>query len=523
MHSTNKRLFSYFILTILIFINFAPITIHAESLENTELLQNTSSESDLLLYTEIQSADYAEIDKPIIFTAQAQFNTEKINSIKYEWDFGDGNKDVGKEVAHNFAESGKQKITLLVSTDNASFTQTKEIFIAKKAALLISDYTDKSASVENFIKNAENSEIYIPLIESFTSHSQFLSEEVLARKLIKKEALINKMDVILVWTSGGAGLNALSRYKQASENNNFNNTTIILINDNFQNITRIERQFNQLEPKEILIIEESARHKFYDNPNIPDLKNSLISEEYRSITVGKTKITPLNIFSFFIDFLTEKGIPDNTLILLLLIPVIATIISLMKQVVGIKTLGIYTPTIITLTFLLLGLQFGVIILFFIVILGTFTHKALRRLKLLYIPKMALTLTAVSLSIFVLLTITVYLNLFDIEFISLAIFPVIIMGTLTEKFVSLRSEKGLPVSLIITFETFFVAFIAYFLSGGLVDLYFTQFEWNFIQNLILNHPEVLGLTIFINIYIGRWTGLRLTEYFQFSEVFKNIEE
>ena len=494
------------------------------ALAQTILEDNTIIEAESVFFTDIKSENFAEVNKPIIFSANPQFDTENYPDIRYNWNFGDGNLDSGKEVAHNFAKPGRYNIKLTVITTDGEFEQNKDIFVAVKAALLLSDAGNEMERVTNFIKNAENSQIYIPLIESFTSESQFLSEDVLARKLAQQEELVSKMELILIWTEGGSGLNALNRYKQATENPNaFNNTSIILITDDLKNLSRVERQFNQLDPKEIIAIDQSARFKLFDNPTITEFKANLLPEEHRIITPEKVKITPFNVLSFFIDFLTEQGIPDNTLVLILLLPIIATIIAFMKQVIGIKTLGIYTPTIITLTFLVLGLKFGVIILFFIIILGTLTHKILKPLKLLYIPKMALILTAVAITVFLLLTLTVYLDLFDIEFISLAIFPVLIMGTLTEKFVSLRSENGLPASLIIMIETFFVSLVAYFITGGAIDLYFTEVQWTFLQELVLNTPEVILLFVIINMYLGRWTGLRLTEYIQFREVFKNIEE
>ncbi len=486
---------------------------------------NTSNQPDL--FTEIQSSEFAEINKPIILTAKPQFDTEAYTALEFNWDFGDGDQDEGKEVAHSFKNAGKYKVTLTISNGGETWTEAKEIFVAVKAAAFITDSQKNNSKINTLIKLGEESNIYFSLVESFKSQSEFLSEEVLARKLIKKEEFVSKIDTIIVWTQGNAGLNALTRMTQSIESENvFKNTSIILIEEDSSKQRRIERQFNQLKPKEIIVIQEPYLLQFFDTPDINDFKAELKNRkgidveiiDQQTVTVSK-----INIFSFFLDFLTEKGIPDNTIILILLLPVIATVIAFMKQVIGITTLGIYTPTIITLTFLMLGLEFGVILLFFVILMGTLAHRMLKPLKLLYIPKMALVLTSVSIIIYLLLTLTVYLDLFDIEFISLAIFPVVILGTLTEKFVSLRSEKGLSSSLLIMIETFFVSLVAYIFTGGIVDLYFFELQWNFLRNLLLNTPEIIIVFILINIYLGRWTGLQVTEYFHFRDIINNSEE
>jgi hypothetical protein len=46
--------------------------------------------------------------------------------------------------------------------------------------------------------------------------------------------------------------------------------------------------------------------------------------------------------SYFVNVLINNGIPDNTIALLLLLPVIATVVAFMRQVIGITTFGIYT-------------------------------------------------------------------------------------------------------------------------------------------------------------------------------------
>lgn len=499
------------------------------SLSFTALAQNTVTdlESNPELYTQIQSPAYTEINSPVIFTARPQFESDTNTEPKFTWDFKDGNKDEGKEVAHSFKEPGLYTVSLTTQTEDAEFVQTKDIFVAIKVAAFITDQQKNIKKINTFLNVAENSNVYLPLTESFTSQSEFLSEEVLARKLIKQEDSISKIETIVVWTQGNAGLNALTRVqKNFKDNKLFNNTTIILIEDDLNKLQRIKRQFNQLNPKEIIVIQEEAFFQFIETPKISDFKNQLKTKKtykYEIIDQQNINISKLNIFSFFLDFLTEKGIPDNTIILILLLPIIATVIAFMKQVIGITTLGIYTPTIITLTFLVLGLEFGIILLFFVIAIGSLAHNLLKPLKLLYIPKMALVITFVSIVLFFLLTLTVYLDLFDIEFISLAIFPVVIMGTLTEKFVTLRSEKGISGSVLIMIETFFVALVAYFVTGGTINLYFFEIQWDFLKNLLLNTPEIIILFILINIYLGRWTGLQVTEYIQFRDIINNSEE
>jgi PKD repeat protein len=489
--------------------------------------QVLTTNDELELYTEIQSPAFTEMNSPMIFNARPQFNTEEFEEITFNWDFGDGDQDEGKEVAHSFKEPGNYTVSLTTKADELEATETKEVFVAIKAAAFISDQQKHIKKIDTFLNYAENSNVYLRLVESFTSQSEFLSEEVIARKLLKQEELISKLDVIVVWTQGSSGLNALTRFKQNIGNKNlFSNTSIILIEEDLDKLRRVNRQFNQLKPKEIIVIQEPGFFQYIETPEISEFKAALSDKKvynYEIIDQQNITVSRLNILSYFLDFLTEKGIPDNTIILILLLPVIATVIAFMKQVIGITTLGIYTPTIITLTFLTLGLEFGVLLLFSVILMGSFAHKLIKPLKLLYIPKMALVLTSVSIILFLLLTLTVYLDLFDIEFISLAIFPVVIMGTLTEKFVTLRSEKGISGSLLIMIETFFVSLTAYFATGGVIDLYFFEIQWTFLRNLLLNTPEVIVLFILINIYLGRWTGLQLTEYINYRDIINSSEE
>ena len=74
--------------------------------------------------------------------------------------------------------------------------------------------------------------------------------------------------------------------------------------------------------------------------------------------------------------------------------------------------------------------------------------------------MAIVITVVALVLFGILILSTYLDLFDAEFLSIAIFPMLILSTLVEKFISVKTEKGLSSATILMAETVVVAIIAY---------------------------------------------------------------
>ncbi len=54
----------------------------------------------------------------------------------------------------------------------------------------------------------------------------------------------------------------------------------------------------------------------------------------------------------------NQGVSEEAIILLLMLPIVATIIAFSRQVIGIKGFGIYTPLIISFAFLATGLKYG---------------------------------------------------------------------------------------------------------------------------------------------------------------------
>ena len=90
--------------------------------------------------------------------------------------------------------------------------------------------------------------------------------------------------------------------------------------------------------------------------------------------------------------------------------------------------------------------------------------------------------------------------------AVSIFPLLIMITLVEKFVATQIEKGDRMAILLAAETLFISLVGYFIASSF-----------FFQNLIITIPWIVLLTIPINILLGRWSGLRLTEYVRFRNI------
>lgn len=506
---------------------FVPITVLAQ--ETDTVIIEDSSDTQVVLEPIITASDSVEINKNIIFDASKSTNPNPEVELSYTWDFGDGNKKEGVEVVHSYSALGPKTVSLTINNGAQELTTTKEIFVYTKIILFITDKTDLQDRVDGFNNYARDRDVNLEIFESYESATEFISEEVLERELSESLDKLRKIDQIVVMTDGNVGLDALSRVKQqqadTKEPLSFEQKSILVLTDGSQSFSSVQRQFDLIKAQNIIIAKEAAIYPFIDSKDSETFLQRLQADgyEYSLLNVETAQLQLWNFVSYFVNFLIDSGIPANTLILILLLPVIATIVAFMKQVVGLTTFGVYTPSIITLTFWILGLKVGILTILIIFLAGTLTRHLLKRFRLLYIPKMAIVLTVVALAILAMLIILLAFNLFDAQFFSLAIFPMLILGTLTEKFVNIQSSKGFKKAIILTLETVLVSVIAYIAIGGEVDILLLKFKFTYIQTLMLSYPEIIILFIIINIFFGRWTGLRLLEYVRFREVLRHVEE
>ncbi|MFA6386838.1 MAG: 7TM domain-containing protein [Candidatus Paceibacterota bacterium] len=209
-----------------------------------------------------------------------------------------------------------------------------------------------------------------------------------------------------------------------------------------------------------------------------------------------------------VSYFVNQGVPLVTAILLLMFPIIATMIAFLRQVVGIKAFGIYTPSIIIFAFFATGIKYGVALFVSVILVGMAVRFILKRFRMLYLPRIAITLSTVALAMLVMLALGGSLQRTGLAAVS--IFPLLIMITLVEKFIATQIEKGNKTAFYLALETLVISIAGYYLL-----------KWGFLVRFVVAYPWIILLTIPINIILGKWTGLRISEYLRFREVFKKM--
>lgn len=213
---------------------------------------------------------------------------------------------------------------------------------------------------------------------------------------------------------------------------------------------------------------------------------------------------------FIAQYLISQGISRETIILLVMLPVVVTIVAFTRQVVGLKGIDIYTPLIISFAFLVTGLQHGLILFTIILLVGTSMRYVAKHLRLLYLPRMALILSMVAL---VMLFVLLGEALLGLQILTTtSALATLIMIALVEKFILHQIQRGNKKAFILTLEILTLSTLCYWIIS---------LPW--IQNLVLIYPLwIIIASIIMNIFLGKWTGLRFYEYIRFREIIKRVE-
>ena len=188
--------------------------------------------------------------------------------------------------------------------------------------------------------------------------------------------------------------------------------------------------------------------------------------------------------------------------MLLMIPIGALVMVLMRNVVGIDAFGTFMPVLIALSFRETQLFWGLILFSLLVALGLSIRFLLERLRLLVVPRLSAVLIIVVLLMLVISVISHKLGM-DTG-LSVALFPMVIIAMTIERMSVVWEERGAADAMRAGAGSMLVAVVAYLAMG---------LDW--LEHLIFAFPELLLVVLAIVMLLGRYTGYRLTELRRFS--------
>jgi hypothetical protein len=193
---------------------------------------------------------------------------------------------------------------------------------------------------------------------------------------------------------------------------------------------------------------------------------------------------------------------QNVYRILLLVPIGAFVILIMRNVIGFKTFGTFMPVLIALAFRETHLLAGIILFSVLVALGLTIRFYLDRLKLLLVPRLAAVLIVV---ILLMLIVSIICHRLGIESgLSVALFPMVIITMTIERMSIVWEERGPREAVQEGIGSLIAATLA-----------FAAMSWRPMNHLFTTFPELLLVLLAITLLLGRYSGYRLLELGRFK--------
>lgn len=214
-------------------------------------------------------------------------------------------------------------------------------------------------------------------------------------------------------------------------------------------------------------------------------------------TKAKATFTLFDVWGLF----DRLKLPYTLLRTILMLPFGALLTVVFRNVVGMPTFGTFLPALLAAAAGQTGALYGVAAVLLVVAVVATVRGAMSRLELLHSPTLAILLSAV---VFTLVLTTMLAEKVGLEHLTrVTMFPIAVLAICAERFYMSLTEHGFPVAGKELGGTLVVMLACYVVMNSLA-----------LQVLVIGFPEVILLAIAANIYLGRWVGMRLSEYRRF---------
>ncbi len=233
---------------------------------------------------------------------------------------------------------------------------------------------------------------------------------------------------------------------------------------------------------------------------------SLNNSEMNAIRLAK--LTDENTDANFLEY-SLYGLPlqtQQTFMIMVMIPIGVLVILVLRNLIGLQTLGTFTPVLIALAFRETQLGFGIALFTVITALGLSLRSYLEHLKLQMLPRLSVVLTFV---VVLIAAISLFSHKLGLERgLSVALFPMVILTMTIERLSITWEERGAGHAMKVAIGTLFAASLAHLIMSVPELTYF-----------VFTFPAMLLILVGFMLAMGRYRGYRLTELMRFKAFVK----
>lgn len=254
----------------------------------------------------------------------------------------------------------------------------------------------------------------------------------------------------------------------------------------------------------ILISSNYLRYKkFFTHPSLsvnfhvtPGTVSGVDGVSYNKLVRQKSSFfASFNLFSFPSEL-------QKFYFYILIIPFGTLILAFCRNIVGIKTFGIFMPILLGLFLASSSFWYGLLTLLLVVLLGLVERYVLDKFYLLAVPRLSIILTLIVCLFLGMGILNVNFGMFTTQMFSGV--PIVILAVFVETLSVQLLEEGIVKSAPPILGTLFIAILSYAL-----------YQFLFIRVILFSHPELLISIIGVLVLIGSYHGYRLSELLRFK--------
>lgn len=204
----------------------------------------------------------------------------------------------------------------------------------------------------------------------------------------------------------------------------------------------------------------------------------------------------------------KRFIGANQLIseIFLLFPLAALVVTFCRNVTGLRTFGVFLPMLVGAGCRYTGLLPGLLGFIVILAIGALAHHYFRGMRMLVVPRISAVITLLTLLILVVGTAVAEGAGHRVALLSL--FPVIILSFAAERLQQMAENSRIGELAVVLVSTVLVTLLCYWVFSSAL-----------LRGLFFHMPELLVLVLALQLAVGRWTGIRASEYRRFLRLFR----